>query len=205
MKKDKSEAEAPVNGTMVVAETLPVQTVYPLDAVADVQSKIKDLSGILAELAKGQLALSENVSEFGKRVDKQLEALFGFAERLGQVETKQAEYVNIEKGIFKQLTPEQIAILNHPLPSEAISAPTKFTRGMCTIKAPYIIEIMNKVFGMCGVGWTLTSEFVSTSPKVKADSDKGEMQVVKAFLQVPRSDLRFSSNSCPTKLKHSVV
>ena len=74
----------------------------------------------------------------------------------------------------KELTKEQLDLLKAPLPSEAVSPhPTK--PYLSTIKAIYVVERLNDVFGIGG--WTLKSDFVEKSEK---------WIVVKAYLSVPQ-------------------
>jgi hypothetical protein len=73
----------------------------------------------------------------------------------------------------KKLTPEIIALINKPLPKEAIKQhPTK--KYLSTIKAIYVVERLNECFGIGG--WIVNNEFVERS---------GAWVVVKSTLIVP--------------------
>lgn len=78
---------------------------------------------------------------------------------------------------MKQLTPEQVALLKKPLPAEAISQhPSK--KFLSTIKAIYVTERLNDVFGIGS--WTTKVEFVNEST-----GKNGVMVVIKTTLEVP--------------------
>lgn len=64
---------------------------------------------------------------------------------------------------LKQLSEEQLKAIKQPLPKEAVSPhPTKTY--LSTIKAIYVIERFNDVFG---VGkWTLKNEIIDAGPKM---------------------------------------
>lgn len=63
---------------------------------------------------------------------------------------------------MKQLTPEQIKKLNAPLPKEAVKPhPTK--KYLSSIKAIYVVERLNEVFGIGG--WEVTNVFVERVEK----------------------------------------
>jgi hypothetical protein len=63
---------------------------------------------------------------------------------------------------MKTLSPEQIKLLKDPLPVEAISPhPTK--KYLSTIKAIYVVERLNDVFGVGG--WEVKNEVVETTDK----------------------------------------
>lgn len=73
----------------------------------------------------------------------------------------------------KELSPTQIEQLKAPLPKEAIKPhPTKTF--LSTIKAIYVVERLNKVFGIGG--WYATNEVVK---------DDGKMIVVKSSFNAP--------------------
>lgn len=81
---------------------------------------------------------------------------------------------------FMKITPEQKAMLDLPLPDEAITRhPTKTF--LSSIKSVYVTERLNDVFG---VGqWRIKSE-------VTERSDKG-MVVVKVFFSVPEYNIEY--------------
>ena len=51
------------------------------------------------------------------------------------------------------LTDEQVQALRAPLPAEALTPDTSRGFELTSIKAAYVIERLNDVFGTCGVGW----------------------------------------------------
>lgn len=82
---------------------------------------------------------------------------------------------------MKQLTPEQIARLKSPLPSEAVKQhPTKTF--LSSIKAIYVVERLNDVFGIGS--WHLRSEVVDSSTA---------MIVVKSTLTIPEYGIELES------------
>jgi hypothetical protein len=82
---------------------------------------------------------------------------------------------------MKQLTDEQIKMLREPLPAEAVKQhPTKTY--LSSIKAIYVIERVNKVFGIGS--WHLRSEIVD---------NKSAMIVVKSVLTVPEYGIELES------------
>lgn len=78
---------------------------------------------------------------------------------------------------MKQLTPQQIELLNQPLPNEAIKPhPTK--KFLSTINAIYVTERLNKVFG---VGqWQTRVDEVTSAP-----GKSNTMVVTKTTFEVP--------------------
>jgi len=90
---------------------------------------------------------------------------------------------------MKQLTPEQLALLKKPLPKGAIKQhPTK--KFLSTIKAIYIVERLNDVFGIGG--WVAKNEVVE---KVNA------WVVVKTTFEAPEYGIKvldiFGGNDNP--------
>ena len=78
---------------------------------------------------------------------------------------------------YKQLTQEQVAMLNEPLPQEAIKPhPTKSY--LSTINAVYVTERLNQVFGVGS--WTTHLEHVTSQ-----QSGKNIMVVTKTVLEIP--------------------
>ena len=51
------------------------------------------------------------------------------------------------------LTQEQVNALRAPFPAEALKPDTSRGFELTSIKAAYVIERLNEVFGPCGVGW----------------------------------------------------
>ncbi len=73
----------------------------------------------------------------------------------------------------KELTPAQIDLLKSPLPPEAVKPhPTK--NYLSSIKAIYVVERLNEVFGLGG--WFATNEVVK---------EEGKMIVVKSTFNAP--------------------
>ena len=82
---------------------------------------------------------------------------------------------------IKLLTKEQIEMLRERLPDEAVSQhPTKTY--LSSIKAIYVIERLNKVFGIGN--WTYTVDIVD---------NKTDMIVVKVKLSIPEYNINFES------------
>ena len=54
------------------------------------------------------------------------------------------------------MTQEQIQALKAPFPEAALSADTSRGFELTSIKAAYVIERLNEVFGLCGFGWRYT-------------------------------------------------
>jgi hypothetical protein len=71
------------------------------------------------------------------------------------------------------LTEEQVKLLKKPLPEEAISPhPTKTY--LSSIKAIYVVERLNEVFGIGG--WKIENEFIErTEMKVITKNDKQQI------------------------------
>ena len=79
---------------------------------------------------------------------------------------------------MKQLSSEQLALLKRPLPAEAIKPhPTKTY--LSSIKAIYVVERLNEVFGLGG--WVARNEFVTRQDKwvvVKTTFEAAEYGIV---------------------------
>jgi hypothetical protein len=71
------------------------------------------------------------------------------------------------------LTQEQIAALRAPFPAEALKPDTSRGFELTSIKAAYVIERLNDVFGPCGIGWRYVH-----SPFEDVPSDDGRLEVV---------------------------
>ena len=71
------------------------------------------------------------------------------------------------------LTQDQIDVLKAPFPMEALTADTSRGFELTSIKAAYVIERLNDVFGPCGIGWRYVH-----SPFVDVPSDDGRLEVV---------------------------
>lgn len=82
---------------------------------------------------------------------------------------------------MKSLSPEQIKKLKQPLPAEAVKPhPTKTF--LSSIKAIYVVERLNEVFGIGS--WNLKSEVIDNSTA---------MIVVKAILTIPEYGIELES------------
>lgn len=82
---------------------------------------------------------------------------------------------------YKQLTPDQIALIKLPLPAEAVKPhPTKTY--LSSIKAIYVVERLNDVFGIGK--WNLCSEIID---------NKTAMIVVKSILTIPEYGIQLES------------
>ena len=80
---------------------------------------------------------------------------------------------------MKQLTEEQVQLLNEPLPAEAVTPhPTK--KFLSNIKSIYVTERLNKVFGTGA--WTIKSEPVDK---------KDKMIVIKTTFEVPQYQIYY--------------
>jgi hypothetical protein len=71
------------------------------------------------------------------------------------------------------LTQGQIQALKSPFPSEALSADTSRGFELTSIKAAYVIERLNDVFGLCGTGWRYAH-----SPFEEVHTDTGRVEIV---------------------------
>jgi hypothetical protein len=54
---------------------------------------------------------------------------------------------------MQMLTKEQTQLIQTPFPPEALSADTSRGFELTSIKAAFVIERLNEVFGHCGIGW----------------------------------------------------
>lgn len=70
-------------------------------------------------------------------------------------------------------TQDQIQALKSPFPPEALSADTSRGFELTSIKAAYVIERLNDVFGLCGIGWRYVH-----SPFEEVHTDTGRVEVV---------------------------
>jgi hypothetical protein len=94
-----------------------------------------------------------------------------------------------------QLSPDQIAMLDRPLPAEALKAhPTKKDSSgtpMTTIKAIFVIDRLNEVFGV-GV-WNLKTTYISHDKIVRVTQAQKErteyISAVHTELSVPSYDI----------------
>ena len=71
------------------------------------------------------------------------------------------------------LTQERIEALRAPFPAEALKPDTSRGFELTSIKAAYVIERLNDVFGPCGIGWRY-----SHSPFEDVPTDDGRLEVV---------------------------
>lgn len=82
---------------------------------------------------------------------------------------------------MKPITPEIKAILDRPLPAEAVS-PHPSKTYLSSIKCIYVTERLNEAFGVGA--WQVTTEFVERKEK---------MVVVKTTLTIPEYGIRYES------------
>jgi hypothetical protein len=71
------------------------------------------------------------------------------------------------------LTQDQIQGLKAPFPSESLSSDTSRGFELTSIKAAFVIERLNDVFGPCGVGWRYAH-----SPFEELHTDNGRAEIV---------------------------
>jgi hypothetical protein len=71
------------------------------------------------------------------------------------------------------LTQERIEALRAPFPAEALKPDTSRGFELTSIKAAYVIERLNDVFGPCGIGWRYVH-----SPFEDVPSDDGRLEMV---------------------------
>jgi len=90
----------------------------------------------------------------------------------------------------KQLSQNQEALLKKPLPPEAVKQhPTKAY--LSTIKAIYVIERFNDVFG---VGrWTLENQFIAVTEKLTDKGDVKRMVIVETRFRAPEYGINLPS------------
>ncbi len=70
------------------------------------------------------------------------------------------------------LNQDQVKALTSPFPAEALSKDTSRGFELTSIKAAFVIERLNDVFGLCGIGWRYVHNSFETL------TDNGKMQVV---------------------------
>ena len=66
------------------------------------------------------------------------------------------------------LKQDQVQGLKARFPAEALSADTSRGFELTSIKAAYVVERLNEVFGLCGTGWRYVH-----SPFEEVTTDKG--------------------------------
>jgi hypothetical protein len=71
------------------------------------------------------------------------------------------------------LTQDQIQALRSPFPPEALSADISRGFELTSIKAAYVIERLNEVFGACGIGWRYAH-----SPFEELQAENGRVEIV---------------------------
>lgn len=76
------------------------------------------------------------------------------------------------------LTQDQIDVLKAPFPEEALRADTSRGFELTSIRAAYVIERLNDVFGPCGIGWRYVH---SLFQKMTTDSGYQEITTEVAF------------------------
>jgi hypothetical protein len=71
------------------------------------------------------------------------------------------------------LTNDQVQALRSPFPDEALSADTGRGFELTSIKAAFVIERLNEVFGPCGIGWRYVH-----SPFEEVETGTGRVEIV---------------------------
>jgi len=71
------------------------------------------------------------------------------------------------------LNHDQVKTLRAPFPEEALSVDTSRGFELTSIKAAFVIERLNEVFGPCGIGWRYVH-----GPFEELQSDNGRVEVV---------------------------
>ena len=71
------------------------------------------------------------------------------------------------------LNQDQVQALKAPFPPEALSSDTSRGFELTSIKAAFVLERLNEVFGPCGVGWRFTH-----APFEEVQSENGRVEVV---------------------------
>jgi len=87
------------------------------------------------------------------------------------------------------LTQDQIQALKAPFPEVALSADTSRGFELTSIKAAYVIERLNEVFGPCGFGWRYAH-----SPFEACDLKNGSQEIITEVAFQYRGD---GENGCP--------
>ena len=71
------------------------------------------------------------------------------------------------------LTQDQMDLLRAPFPEEALRADTSRGFELTSIRAAYVIERLNDVFGLCGIGWRYVH-----SPFEECATDSGYLEII---------------------------
>ena len=71
------------------------------------------------------------------------------------------------------LTQDQIQALKSPFPPKALSVDTSRGFELTSIKAAFVIERLNEVFGTCGIGWRYVH-----SPFEEMHADSGRLEII---------------------------
>lgn len=71
------------------------------------------------------------------------------------------------------LTQDQIQAIQAPFPPESLSSDTSRGFELTSIKAAFVIERLNQVFGPCGIGWRYVH-----SPFEEIRTDNGRTEIV---------------------------
>jgi hypothetical protein len=89
------------------------------------------------------------------------------------------------------LTQDQIDVLKAPFPEEALRADTSRGFELTSIRAAYVIERLNDVFGPCGIGWRYVH-----SPFQKMTTDSGYVEITTEVALQYRLPATSDSMSC---------
>lgn len=99
----------------------------------------------------------------------------------------------LSQNTFPSLTQAQWEALHAPFPPEALSADTSRGFELTSIKAAYIIERLNEVFGPCGIGWRYVHNGFE-----QFDTKNGGLEVLtEVAFQFRLQANEESSHSCP--------
>jgi len=91
------------------------------------------------------------------------------------------------------LTQEQLQALKAPFPDAALSADTSRGFELTSIKAAYVIERLNEVFGPCGIGW----RYVHSDFEMLDTKNGGVEVITEVALQYRLADVQEGTHGCP--------
>lgn len=91
------------------------------------------------------------------------------------------------------LTQEQLQALKAPFPDAALSADTSRGFELTSIKAAYVIERLNDVFGVCGIGW----RYVHSDFEMLDTKNGGVEVITEVAFQYRLADIQEGTHGCP--------
>lgn len=91
------------------------------------------------------------------------------------------------------LTQEQLQALKAPFPDAALSADTSRGFELTSIKAAYVIERLNDVFGVCGIGW----RYVHSDFEMLDTKNGGVEVITEVAFQYRLADIQEHTHGCP--------